>query len=279
MDEDDSLWSDWDEETIAALLLASTNDEVPLTTGNEEADLAAVIAVSKKQKSLREVALNIHNKRLNRQLELNGMERQAVYADGNCFFKAASLHIPAHDEVSLREALCEHIVQHIETYVGFFPDSSADDVIRDVSRMKLSGVWNLKTNDALPLALANLTGRRLKIFTSKEKPAMFDVIPTLPYVKRDAFSPIYVAKLAPNGLPEHYDGCLAKNRHIFQMFGSVPHPVTRHTPSHEATTPLGPSATTSVDPDATTSLDPGATKSLDPGATTSLDPDAELPTC
>ncbi|KAK7089115.1 hypothetical protein V1264_024171 [Littorina saxatilis] len=215
--DDESLCSDSDEETLAALL--SADADIPSNTGAEEAALSAAIDASRTENNLRQLALRINNEKLNRRLEVNGMERQEVSADGNCFFKAASLHLAAHDEVTLRETLCQHIVQNIHIYMEYFPDcSSANFAIQDLSNMLLSGTWNLKFNDALPLALANLTGRRVKIFTSKQEPATWDVTPTVTSVKHDEASPIYLAMLAPTGQPEHYDGCLAKRRHISSVW-------------------------------------------------------------
>ncbi|XP_070205985.1 uncharacterized protein [Littorina saxatilis] len=42
-------------------------------------DLTEVVNASRQQESLRQVAMNIHNKRLDRLLEVNGMERQQVF--------------------------------------------------------------------------------------------------------------------------------------------------------------------------------------------------------
>ncbi|KAK7089898.1 hypothetical protein V1264_024223 [Littorina saxatilis] len=216
--DDESLCSDSDEETLAALL--SADADIPSNTGAEEAALSAAIDASRTENNLRQLALRINNEKLNRRLEVNGMERQEVSADGNCFFKAASLHLAAHDEVTLRETLCQHIVQNIHIYMEYFPGCSSENfAIQDLSNMLLSGTWNLKFNDALPLALANLTGRRVKIFTSKQEPATWDVTPTVTSVKHDEASPIYLAMLAPTGQPEeHYDGCLAKRRHISSVW-------------------------------------------------------------
>ncbi|KAK7101107.1 hypothetical protein V1264_011043 [Littorina saxatilis] len=79
--------------------------------------------------------VRLHNKRLNRHLTNNGMEKCPVYADGNCFFKAASLHLQPHDTVSLRAALCQHLRRNIQHDISFFTCTMTDEALAQIYAM------------------------------------------------------------------------------------------------------------------------------------------------
>ena len=183
--------------------------------------MAAAVTATRHQANLQEIAINIHNIRLNRLLSINGMERKPVYGDGNCFFKAASFHLATHDETTLRQALCDHLMQHVLFYLGFFSNChSAHQARQVITCIRAPGVWNTTANDVFPLALANFTGRRVKNFTSKKQQPVVGITPSMPGVTCSVFQPVYMALLAPAGMPEHYDGCLAMHRHLYNVFGS-----------------------------------------------------------
>ena len=192
-----------------------------LCAGKEEQAMAAAVTATRPQANLQKIATNIHNIRLNRLLSINGMERKPVYGDGNCFFKAASFHLATHDETTLRQALCDHLMQHVLFYLGFFSNCHSAQQARQVKTcMRAPGVWNTTANDVVPLALANFTGRRVKLFTSKKQQPVVGITPSMPGVTCSVFQPVYMALLAPAGMPEHYDGCLAMHRHLYNVFGS-----------------------------------------------------------
>lgn len=173
---------------------------------------------------LRQTAFKIHEKRLDTILSHNGLQRIPAAADGNCFFHAAALHVLCQDHQSLRENLCSHIEDQIEHYEGFFPvegNNKRHSTLQYINYLRTNGSWNTEANDILPLALANLTKRRVKVFTSKIHTPHFDIIPTMAE-HVSVFRPIYLALLAPRGQPAHYDGCLVKaGRTIYTEFADT----------------------------------------------------------
>ena len=85
-----------------------------------DGDLEAALHASRQDQTLQQLAIHLHTKRLDRRLQASGMNRETVYADGNCFFKAAAYHVTSHDDRGLREALCDHIEANLPHYEGFF---------------------------------------------------------------------------------------------------------------------------------------------------------------
>ncbi|KAK7474659.1 hypothetical protein BaRGS_00034083 [Batillaria attramentaria] len=201
-------------------------------TGQEKDDLSAAITESRHIHRFRQLNVHVHNKRLDELLQHNGLKRVPVYPDGNCFFTAASLHLLNQDKGTLREALCLHMNENVQHYVDFFPCTGNEhertqQVRASVEELRENGIWNTTANDILPLALANFTRRRVKIFSSKLDKPVWDITPSLKTGETaSVFSPIYLAFLAPRGQPEHFDGCLLKKRYIYTEFGDT-------CPSHE----------------------------------------------
>ena len=189
--------------------------------------------------SLRRLGIHLHNRRLDELLKHNGMERVPVYPDGNCFFTAASFHLLNSDRTSLREELCFHIDENINYYKDFFPSSGDDEEERtqqvnaSVEKLRQNGVWDSDGNDIVPLVLANYTGRRVKIFSSKLDKPVWDITPSLKTgMTTSVFCPIYLAFLSPRGQPAHFDGCLAKRRHIYTEFGDTCRSSNNHQEDH-----------------------------------------------
>ena len=117
-----------------------------------------------------------------------------------------------------------HIVwthgRNIKTYIGF-RTFSAGDVNEDyvnsldmVSLFRQPSTWSMGANDLL-LALANHTGRIVKIFCSQKQQPVTDTQPTL--TKSDIFHSICMLFLAPAATPEHYDGCILRNKHLCRI--------------------------------------------------------------
>ena len=219
--------------TIGIVWLGSVNlhhhhydtDRVLCVAGDRRGDdLSSAVADSHRIYSLHLLAARLHNKRLNSLLEHNGLKRVPVAADGNCFFSAASLHLIGHNHKSLREALCVHIENNKDLYTSVFQAVSDSDKrclvsLTEIQQLRENGTWNSNVNDILPLALADLTNRRVKIFSSRVNTPHLDVTPTLkgPYAS-SIFKPIYLAFLVPRGQPEHYDGCLLDRRSIYSLY-------------------------------------------------------------
>ena len=184
-------------------------------------DISSAIEESRNDQTLAMIAKTCHDKRLNSRLKANKMTRITIYGDGDCFLNAALVHVNSFpDAESLRIALCNHIEENFDTYFPFIESSVGDmnmnelylHFLETIAGLRKRGAWTTEGNDLLLLALANITGRRLKIFCSRQQESYYDVQPTLK--RTDIFNPIYFAYLAiPGG--EHYDGCTAENQHMY----------------------------------------------------------------
>ena len=84
-----------------------------------------------------------------------------------------------------------------------------------VSLLRQPSTRSAGANDLLPLALANHTGRIVKSFCSQNQELVTDTQPTL--TMSDIFHSIYMLFLAPAATPEHYDGCILRNKHLCRI--------------------------------------------------------------
>ncbi|XP_062577208.1 uncharacterized protein LOC134239069 [Saccostrea cucullata] len=183
-----------------------------------------------KERSLQESKLNTlianhHKSRLDRLLEANGMLRETITSDGNCFFNAALFHLPSIEGVSeLRHLLCDHMIDNAGEYTGFFSspatlDSAEQELLWmdfsiEVDQLRRDGIWSNKAADMLPLALANFTGRHVRIFSSSSEASVLDIEPTMQ--RSQNTNHIYLAYVGSRGISEHYDGCVKKTDRIQQ---------------------------------------------------------------
>ena len=196
-------------------------DCLPPTQRRKRVDVDLTYALKKSADAhvLQSVAVQHHNKRLNERLAANQMQRVPIYRDGDCFFNAALQHVTAFsDAAQLRNALCTHMLENVDTYTPFV--DSDDNFLGLLASLRQDGTWSSKANDLLPLALANATGRRVKIFCSRRQQPHIDIQPTL--TQADIFNPIYLGLLAVPGL-EHYDGVIAEKQHLYQQNAPVSH--------------------------------------------------------
>lgn len=215
-------------ETADAVASDPVSSDQPAVTDPMAAHdpVATAVAESHSIHQLRQTAFRVHEKRLDTALVHNGLQRVSIAADGNCFFHAAALHVLGQEHQSLRENLCQHMEDNIEHYEGFFEaedDNKRRSALDGINQLRTNGAWNTEANDILPLALANMTKRRIKVFTSKINTPHYDIIPTIG--QASVFRPIYLALLAPRGQPAHYDGCLVKEgRSIYTEFADTSRP-------------------------------------------------------
>ena len=147
-------------------------------------------------------------------MRANGLEVQKVPADGDCFFHASSIHTEGHDSTTLRGALCDYVRDNMDEYIHYFPMpneptdaksfmSFANDSISDMRQM---GKWDSVVGDIMPHALANFTGRKVKIISSNQTKGILNINPS----NGDAISPcIYLVYFDIQGR-QHYDGCKRK---------------------------------------------------------------------
>ena len=95
---------------------------------------------------------------------------------------------------------------NLHAYVEFFlaegvSVSIAEEKLQlakdSIDKMRSSGIWDTVANDMMPLALANYTQRRVKIFTSRRNQAVFDITPSM--TTCSIFNPIYFCSADAKG--------------------------------------------------------------------------------
>ena len=84
----------------------------------------------------------------------------------------------------------------------------------EVDQLRGNGVWSNKAADMLPFALANFTGRHVRIFSSSEV-SILDIEPTMQQ-SMDTIR-IYLAYIGSTGVSEHYDGCVSTTEIVQQV--------------------------------------------------------------
>ena len=175
-------------------------------------ELELALKKSRTEHNLKKILKRFADTRLLTLLRSNGLERRAVYPDGNCFFNAILAQINLSiSATELRQELCNHLLEHEDHYKGYTTGStSLDEVelshqyVESVNNLKKDGVWNVALSDILPLATANYLKRRITIYTSKLNNPVIQIVPDLHTC--DPSPMIYLCYLAMPGL-EHYDAC------------------------------------------------------------------------
>ena len=125
-----------------------------------------------------------HVERLDNLLASNGFKRVKIQEDGDCFFNA--LRYQLNEEISLdslRNQVCDHLEQNKQHYLEFIEFKEGDDQLavftQQVEIFRLSGQWKQGLGDCLPLSVANLLQRPIKIFTSKISCPVIDISPNI----------------------------------------------------------------------------------------------------
>lgn len=111
---------------------------------------------------LRQTALSVHNKRLDKILCDKGVQRISMPANGDCFFNASSLHLVQYDDESLRTDLYIHIRDHSQHCIEFLNlegNSEEKEIcfLEKIEPFKSKSSWNHEASDLLPLALAGFS--------------------------------------------------------------------------------------------------------------------------
>ncbi|CAH1801524.1 unnamed protein product [Owenia fusiformis] len=161
-----------------------------------------------------------HYERLDNILASNELERVDVPPYGDCFFAAVLTSITGMNPEqtatnSLRSKVCKHLNEKKNHYKI---EGINDNYENDIDSLKTPGHWDCEIADSIPLVMANMTGRPLRIFSSDVNIPILDVhpdivdVPTLEkkkpiYLEKE--KPIYLAYLkVPN--EEHYDAVQPK---------------------------------------------------------------------
>lgn len=107
---------------------------------------------------------------------------------------------------------CDHLSSELDTYIDFLlSNTSANDTDRKnkymskVNFLREKGHWDNNPADAVPLAIANFSGRVLKIYCSKRTNPLYEIRPKLPTDTDENYC-INLAFLQVPGF-EHYDAC------------------------------------------------------------------------
>lgn len=99
-----------------------------------------------------------------------------------------------------------------------------------IEDLRRSGCWNTRAGDLLPLALANVTKRPVKIFTSRQTHPVVDIRPSIDPQVHVRMEPIYLTLTAPKNQPQHYDACIRRkttlkpDRHASSVLAPTPKP-------------------------------------------------------
>ena len=199
-----------------------------ITENKHKHILKAIKKSSRKihQRTLREE--EAHTANVDRLLKCNGLKRSNVNKDGNCFFSAVALQMRYSETLThndIRESACSHLLEYKSNYTSFFLGSNFR---KEVKKLRKNGAWSAELADCLPLAIANLTQKKVLIFTSVR--TVLDIIPNLQIKVEERFIVsqdfLYLAHIRTPGR-EHYDAvfldkvpCEFRNFAVYK-FGAI----------------------------------------------------------
>ncbi|XP_070212669.1 uncharacterized protein [Littorina saxatilis] len=123
-----------------------------------------------------------HESKLNNIFAANGFYKVNVPSDGNCFFDSASRHLDGMDPLALRAYLCDHMENSFAAYLDFLSCEEDDNerylsYFYNVGQLRNPGTWCNDAADLIPMALADWSGRQVKIFTSDPYKPVLVVVP------------------------------------------------------------------------------------------------------
>ena len=168
------------------------------------------IKLSLKEQKLQTILHKYHAKRLDKLLASNMMERVSIPADGNCLLGAVLHQLgESMSAQTLRAQVAKHLEDNIIHYLCFvnFPDAMTSEqeievFVKMIEEIKEDGTWNNEMSDFIPLCLANMFRRPIRIFSSRPFQPVIDIEPDLAAAVNE--SPILVAHVAMHGT-DHYD--------------------------------------------------------------------------
>ena len=152
-----------------------------------------------------------HQAQLDMGLLRAGFEIKDTAADGNCLFETISWEMSNRMSLSvtasqLRETICDHLINEIDEYIGFFvcanDETKRADYIREVENMKSPGVWNNQLLDLVLHAVSSMYDLTIFVYTSLKGVPILIISPRVKCNPVDQ-SIIYVAFNACPG-HEHY---------------------------------------------------------------------------
>lgn len=171
--------------------------------------------ISERLHKIQLIVQQAHLSRLDNLLASNELKRKAIYGDGDCFFNALMTSGKFTEEtIEMRTNLCEFMKANIDKYITFWAartDSDASvqpkNFVDELEKMKVPGEWNNDIADIVPLAVANLYGYTLRIYSSSLSKPVMEIKPD-----QDSKKVINIAYTAIRG-KEHYDATENINIH------------------------------------------------------------------
>ena len=116
-----------------------------------------------KQDELRRKRIDrIHKKRINALLKSDGLKRERVPADGNCFFEAIIKQLKIIDTMDNTRTLCDRMLKCVNHYFGFVQSESEtlqsqiETFLNYINSLSHRGQWLAGLVDVLPLAVCTM---------------------------------------------------------------------------------------------------------------------------
>ena len=109
----------------------------------------------------------------------------------------------------LRQRVCDHLADNYDIYKGFLTNNDVigeDTYMQNINYLREEGHWSNELADAMPLAVSNMLGIVLKIYSSNRAHPVYEITPTVPCGTHEKLDVLNLAYLQIPGL-EHYDGC------------------------------------------------------------------------
>ena len=142
-------------------------DNIPLS------NIAKALKQSAEEYEKKQAILQEHTKRLLQLLQNEGMLLMKGTEDGDCFMRATAMQTNSSPD-EIRSQICDFLVQNRSELKDFVPPETLD---AEVALLRKPGVWNLNVCDSLPLVVANMLDRPIRIFSSNIDCPVIDVVP------------------------------------------------------------------------------------------------------
>ena len=115
-----------------------------------------------------------HTDIINMLLEKENMERIIVAADGNCFFSSVGVILGKSSD-QVRKEVCSFMSTHATVLSKYIDVTDLDTIL---SQLGESGTWKMECCDILPVVIANMYARPVRLFSSVvETGCILDFVP------------------------------------------------------------------------------------------------------
>ena len=165
-----------------------------------------------------------HKSRLDNFLSANGLYRQEITPDGNCFFQAAATHLDDINHLELRSCLCDYLEDNFTEYIHFMVNKSEEDendrylrYFFNANELRLPGRWVNDAADLLPRALSDFTARTVVIYSSDVYKSQHEIHPSAGRQRGTTAIPLAFIDCDPT----HYDACHPLPRKTADLAGNM----------------------------------------------------------